>query len=95
MYHMVCKGISNSIHQENMSVKCIPPHTTVCIGKLGFVGVYLIFLICNKTHICNRPRPSLLALGSVGSRSGFWDGHKVNPRFIHSTVALLNRFTAR
>ena len=35
-------------HQENMSMKCIPPHTPllhVYIAKRGFGGVYPIFLI--------------------------------------------------
>ena len=27
-----------------MSVKCVPPYTTLYLEKLGFAGVYLFFL---------------------------------------------------
>ena len=39
-------------HQENMSVKCIPPHTHFCKVKLGFTGVYLLFLFLIQNIDC-------------------------------------------
>ena len=48
--------LKNMVHQENMSVKCIPPHTPLksdfYIGKLGYIGVYLFFLFLLQSIDC-------------------------------------------
>ena len=42
-------GSSALTHQENMSVKCIPHFY---IAKLGFAGVYLVFLFLIQNIHC-------------------------------------------
>ena len=40
------------IHQENMSVKCIPLKPHFYIVKLGYAGVYLFFLFLLQSIDC-------------------------------------------
>ena len=39
-------------HQENMSVKCLPPSNPTFIEKLGYAGVYLYFLFLLQNIDC-------------------------------------------
>ena len=39
-------------HQENMSMKCVPPDPHFYIVKLGYAGVYLIFLFLLQNIDC-------------------------------------------
>ena len=53
----------NTIHQENMSVKCIPPQTPLLLEKLRFAGEYLIVLFLFQ-HIHERYSLELPRRGS-------------------------------
>ena len=49
------------IHQENMSVKCIPPQHHFYIEKLGFAGVYLIVLfLIQNIHVSSDEYPQCM-----------------------------------
>ena len=43
------------LHQENMSVICIPPYTPLYITKLGYAGVYLFSLFLLQNIDCGYP----------------------------------------
>ena len=45
-------GQLQTCHQENMSVKCIPPKPHIYKVKLVFTGVYLLFLILIQNIDC-------------------------------------------
>ena len=47
---MNMKRIYMNHHQENMSVKCIPPHTPLLFRKTGVYRGILIFLIFDPKH---------------------------------------------
>ena len=47
--HIVCQLQFNK-HQENMSVKCLPPHTPLVYSKTGVYMGIPIFLTFDPNH---------------------------------------------